>query len=75
LWLGLINSALAFTLWNKALQSLSALESNLINNTMLIQVAIMAFLFLGETLSPIQILGVTLVASGILLAQLKKRTS
>ena len=74
LWLGLINSALAFTLWNKALQSLSALESNLINNTMLIQVAILAFLFLGETLSPIQILGVTLVASGILLAQLKKRT-
>ena len=75
LWLGLVNSALAFTLWNKALQSLSALESNLINNTMLIQIAILAFLFLGETLSPLQIIGVVLVALGILLAQLKKSTS
>jgi drug/metabolite transporter (DMT)-like permease len=75
LWLGLVNSALAFTLWNKALQSLSALESNLINNTMLIQIAILAFLFLGETLSPRQLLGIGLVAGGILLAQLKKRTA
>ncbi len=75
LWLGLINSALAFTLWNLALRSLSALESNLINNTMLIQVAILAYLFLGETLSPLQLLGIALVASGILLAQLKKRTA
>jgi drug/metabolite transporter (DMT)-like permease len=75
LWLGLVNSALAFTLWNKALQSLSALESNLINNTMLIQIAILAFLFLGETLSPRQLMGIGLVAGGILLAQLKKRTA
>lgn len=72
-WLGLVNSALAFTLWNTALRSLSALESNLINNTMLIQVAILAYLFLGETVSPLQLLGITLVAGGILLAQLKKR--
>jgi drug/metabolite transporter (DMT)-like permease len=75
LWLGLVNSALAFTLWNTALRSLSALESNLINNTMLIQIAILAFLFLGETLSPLQMTGIGLVASGILLAQLKKRTA
>ena len=74
LWLGLVNSALAFTLWNKALQSLSALESNLINNTMLIQIALLAFLFLGETLSLRQGMGIGLVAGGILLAQLKKRT-
>lgn len=74
LWLGLVNSALAFTLWNKALQSLSALESNLINNTMLIQIAVLAFLFLGETCSAQQLMGIGLVAGGILLAQHKKRT-
>lgn len=73
-WLGLINSAVAFTLWNKALQSLSALESNLINNTMLIQIAILAFLFLGETPTLTQMFGIGLVAWGILIAHLKKRT-
>jgi drug/metabolite transporter (DMT)-like permease len=75
LWLGLINSALAFTLWNLALRSLSALESNLINNTMLIQIALLAFLFLGETVTLLQFIGIALVASGILVAQLKKRTA
>jgi hypothetical protein len=38
---------------------------------MLIQVAILAYLILGEILSPLQLFGIALVANGILLAQLK----
>ena len=34
------NTALAFTLWNGALRTLSAMESSLINGTMLVQIAL-----------------------------------
>ena len=40
-WLALVNSAFAFTLWNRTLRTLSATESSVINNTMLIQIAIL----------------------------------
>ena len=71
-WLAVVNTALAFTLWNHTLRSLSATESSVINNTMLIQISVLAWLFLGETLGWIQIAGLILVAGGSLLAQLRK---
>lgn len=65
LWLAGINSAFAFTLWNRTLQELSAMESSLINNTMLFQIALLAWIFLGEALSVLQwlSLGVAVVAT------------
>ena len=45
LWLAVVNTALTFTLWNHTLRSLSATESSVINNTMLIQIAVLAWLF------------------------------
>ncbi len=49
LWLAVVNSALAFTLWNRSLAVLSAAsESSVINNTMLIQIAVLAWAFLGR---------------------------
>ncbi|MBN1486114.1 MAG: DMT family transporter [Anaerolineae bacterium] len=71
-WLAVVNTALAFTLWNKSLQKLSAVESSLINNTMLVQIAVLAWLFLGEQLSARDIMGLILAITGILLAHLKK---
>src|SRR5690606_41435923 len=59
-WLAGVNTALAFTLWNATLQKLSALESSVINNTMLIQIAVLAWLFLGESLGPRQVAGIVL---------------
>ncbi len=50
-WLAVVNSALAFTLWNHTLRTLSAMESSLINNTMLFQIAVLAWAFLNEPLS------------------------
>ena len=42
------NTALAFTWWNLSLQRLSAVESAGINNTMLIQIGLLAWVFLDE---------------------------
>jgi drug/metabolite transporter (DMT)-like permease len=68
-WLAAVNTALAFTLWNHSLRSLSATESSAINNTMLIQIAMLAWIFLGESLGALQTVGLGLVACGTLLTQ------
>ena len=74
LWLAGVNTALAFTLWNKTLQILSAVESSVINNTMLIQIALLAWLFLGEELTGREIGGLALAAVGVLIVQVKRRS-
>lgn len=61
LWLSVVNTALAFTLWNKAMQRLTALESTIINSTMLAQIAILALIFLAEIPTPIQWVGIAIV--------------
>jgi len=72
LWLALVNTAFAFTLWNHTLRTLSAVESSVINNTMLIQITLLAWLFLGETLTWRKGAGLALVAAGTLLVQLRR---
>jgi drug/metabolite transporter (DMT)-like permease len=69
-WLALVNTALAFTLWNKSLQTLTAVESSIINGTMLPQIAILAWIFLDEPLGSRQIIGLCFVAAGTLIVQL-----
>jgi drug/metabolite transporter (DMT)-like permease len=70
IWLAAINTALAFTIWNHTLRSLTAIESTLINNTMLIQIAILAWLFLGEPISAREGIGLILAVLGVLYVQL-----
>jgi drug/metabolite transporter (DMT)-like permease len=74
-WLAVVNSAFAFTLWNHTLRTLSAVESSIINNTMLVQIAILAWLFLEETLSGRQIAGMILAVVGALVVQLRAERS
>ena len=69
LWLAAVNSAFAFTLWNRTMRELSAMESTVINNTMLFQIAILAWLFLGETLSARQIVAILIALIGTVLVQ------
>jgi drug/metabolite transporter (DMT)-like permease len=68
-WLAVVNTALAFTLWNHTLRTLPAVESSIINNTMLIQIAILAWLFLGDQLGSQEILGLALAVAGTLIVQ------
>ena len=68
-WLAVVNTAFAFTLWNHTLQTLTAVESSVVNNTMTIQIAVLAVLFLGERLDAVQLVGLLLAASGAALVQ------
>ena len=70
LWLAIVNTALAFTIWNHTLRRLTAIESTLINNTMLIQIAILAWVFLGEAISVREGVGLLLAVFGVVLVQL-----
>ncbi len=70
-WLAVVNTAFAFTLWNHTLRQLSAVESSLINSSMLVQIAVLAWLFLAEPLSARQLLGLALVVGGIIVVQRK----
>lgn len=70
-WLAVVNTAFAFTLWNQTLRILSAVESSIINGTMLVQIAVLAWIFLGERLTPQEILGMILVGAGALIVQFR----
>jgi drug/metabolite transporter (DMT)-like permease len=72
-WLAIVNTAFAFTLWNHTLRTLTAVESSVVNSLMMPQIAILAFLFLGETLSAKEIWGLILVGVGVLIVQLKRQ--
>lgn len=71
LLLAVFNTAFAFTLWNYTLQTLTATESSLINSTMVIQVAILTWIFLGERLDIKEIIGLILAALGVFIVQLR----
>ena len=72
-WLAVVNTAFAFTLWNHTLRTLSAVESSVINSLMMPQIALLAFVFLGETLSGKEIIGLILVGVGVLVVQLQRK--
>jgi len=67
-WLAVVNTALAFTLWNRSLQKLSAVESSMINSTMLVQIAVLAWLFLGAQLAWRDVVGLIVATVGVLMA-------
>ncbi|MDJ0753064.1 MAG: DMT family transporter [Ardenticatenaceae bacterium] len=68
-WLSLINTAFAFTLWNQTLRTLSAMESSIINNSMAVQIPILAVIFLGERLSIQELIGLIIVIVGVFVVQ------
>ncbi len=72
-WLAVVNTAFAFTLWNYTLRVLSAMQSSIINGTMLAQIAVLAWLFLGEHLTGQQVIGLILAGLGTLMVQLRRQ--
>ncbi len=70
IWLGVVNTAAAFFLWNHALQRVEAFEISILQNTMLIQIAVLSVIFLGETLTAMKLLGMAAVFVGVLIVQL-----
>lgn len=72
-WLALVNTALAFTLWNVVHGHLTATETSVLNNTMLVQIALLGWLFLDEPLGSGQVVAIGVVSTGVLLTQLGRR--
>ena len=75
LWLAVVYTAFAFTLWNHTMRTLTAMESGIINGTMLVWVAIFAVLFLGETISGKEAIGLVGTSIGTIIVQWRTRTS
>jgi drug/metabolite transporter (DMT)-like permease len=73
-WLALVNTAFAFTLMNHTLRTLTAMESSILNSTILIWIPILAFAFLGERISVNEIIGLTLTGIGTLIVQMRNLT-
>ena len=73
LWLSIVNTAVAFFLWNHALKTLKAIEQSILQNSMLIQIALLAFFFLQEPITEQKILGMIIVFSGVLIVQLRMK--
>ncbi|MFH2039265.1 MAG: DMT family transporter [Chloroflexota bacterium] len=71
LWLAVVNTAFAFTLWNHTLRTLTALESSIINSTMLLWIPLMAVIFLGESISVKEIIGLLAAGLGTLVVQIR----
>lgn len=71
LWLALINSALAYFVYNHALQTLTALEMNVMFNLLTPLAAIMSVAWLGESLHPWQIIGIVVTTLGVIMVQMR----
>lgn len=72
-WLAVVNTAVAFTLWNVSLRSLTAVESAGINNLMLVQIALLAWAFLDEAPGAFGLVGIVVVSAGVFLTQTRRR--
>lgn len=64
-WLAVVNTAWAFVLWNRSLVHLPAATSAVINNLMLVEIAVLAWLFLDERPSLGQVVAIALVTVGV----------
>ncbi len=71
LWLGVVNTALTFVMWNHSLRTLTALEANIITNVMIVEIAVLGWVFLGEHLTLIDVAGLGLVIAGTIMVQLR----
>jgi len=74
-WLAVVNTAFAFTLWNRTLRQLTAMESSIVNGTMLIWIPILAVIFLGERIAPREVVGLAMAAVGTLIVQVRRNRS
>jgi drug/metabolite transporter (DMT)-like permease len=69
LWLAVVNTALAFTLWNRAMRVLRAVDMTLINSTMMPQIVILSIAFLGEFPDLLDWIGLILLAISVAAVQ------
>ncbi len=69
-WLAVINTALTYTLWAQSQRSLRAVESSVLGDLTVVQVALLGWVVLGEGLHLAQIVGIVLVLAGVVVVQI-----
>ena len=69
LWLGVVNTAVAFFLWNYALELVDAFRLSVLQNTMLIQITVLSIVFLGERYSLAEYLYMGILFIGAFIVQ------
>ncbi|MFW9799182.1 MAG: DMT family transporter [Candidatus Thorarchaeota archaeon] len=69
LWLSIVNTAFAFIIWNRAMQTLRAVDISVINSTMLPQIVVLSIVFLGEMPDLLDWVGLGVLAISVALIQ------
>ncbi|MEN8171647.1 MAG: EamA family transporter [Chloroflexota bacterium] len=73
-WLAVVNTAVGYMLYNHALQVLTALEMNMLQNLSPFETVFIAWLLLGERLNGLQIAGMGIVIVGVMVVQQLRRS-
>ena len=71
LYVASVNTAFAFWLWNHSMRTLSAMESSIINNTMLIQISVLSWIILKERISLIEGIGLFIAVVGVIIVSVR----
>lgn len=69
LWLAVVNTAFTFTLWADTWKVLAPFETSTLNNTMLVQIALLSWWLLNEPLARLKLPAIILVSLGTLMVQ------
>jgi drug/metabolite transporter (DMT)-like permease len=74
-WLALVNTAVAYFLYNHSLRTLTVLELNVLLSLSPLGTALLASLLLGERVTLPQVVGLVVAISGVLLVQRRSAPS
>jgi len=69
-WLAAVNTAMTYTLWAQSQRTLRAVESSVLGDLTVIQVALLGWIVLGEGLGLAQIAGISLAIVGVVVVQI-----
>ena len=69
-WLAVVNTALTYTLWAQSQRSLRAVESSVLGDLTIVQIALLGWVVLGEGLDIAQVVGIVLAMGGVVLVQI-----
>ena len=72
LWLGVVNTALAYTIWNHSLKYLKAFQASIIQSMILIEVLILSLIFLNESVNILKLSGILVLTGGVILVNFKE---
>ena len=68
-WMAAVNGAFTYSLWAQSQRTLRAVESSVLGDLTVIQIAIVGWIVLDEALDPTQVLGLLVAVAGVVVVQ------